>query len=179
MWRAWCKRSRTRRCARRAMPSCCWIGCVGRGEALRACRPDLHGTSSSPCRWRHRACPSRLKTHPSAWMRAFLTMPTGLRLLAWSDAIFVWTIASSICAYVLSVGHNLHGLWLMCTAPVQTTTNQSLYRMQSGLCQFFREFLLGQGFQEIHSPKIIGAASEGGANVFEVTYFKSAWQTRG
>jgi len=38
--------------------------------------------------------------------------------------------------------------------------------------QFFREFLLSKrGFMEIHTPKIIGAASEGGANVFKVNYF--------
>lgn len=29
------------------------------------------------------------------------------------------------------------------------------------------------GFVEIHTPKIISAASEGGANVFTVSYFKS------
>ena len=33
---------------------------------------------------------------------------------------------------------------------------------------------LSQGFIEIHTPKIIGAASEGGANVFEVSYFKGS-----
>ena len=31
-----------------------------------------------------------------------------------------------------------------------------------------------QGFVEIHTPKIISAASEGGANVFEVSYFKGS-----
>lgn len=36
---------------------------------------------------------------------------------------------------------------------------------------YFREFLISQGFQEIHTPKIIPAASEGGANVFKLGYF--------
>lgn len=31
-----------------------------------------------------------------------------------------------------------------------------------------------QGFVEIHTPKIISAASEGGANVFTVSYFKGS-----
>lgn len=35
--------------------------------------------------------------------------------------------------------------------------------LQSGVGALFREFLLGQGFTEIHSPKILGAASESGA----------------
>ena len=43
--------------------------------------------------------------------------------------------------------------------------------MQSGVCQLFREFLDANGFMEIHTPKIIEAASEGGANVFKLKYF--------
>jgi aspartyl-tRNA synthetase len=35
----------------------------------------------------------------------------------------------------------------------------------------FREYLLSVNFTEIHSPKLISAASEGGAEVFEVKYF--------
>jgi aspartyl-tRNA synthetase len=35
----------------------------------------------------------------------------------------------------------------------------------------FREFLVTNGFIEIHTPKIIGAASEGGASVFKLGYF--------
>jgi aspartyl-tRNA synthetase len=37
----------------------------------------------------------------------------------------------------------------------------------------FREFLFQNEFTEIHSPKLIGCASEGGAEVFKVTYFDS------
>ncbi|ESL10311.1 hypothetical protein TRSC58_01959 [Trypanosoma rangeli SC58] len=43
--------------------------------------------------------------------------------------------------------------------------------MQSRVGQYFRQFLLDNDFVEIHSPKIISAASEGGANVFKVDYF--------
>jgi aspartyl/asparaginyl-tRNA synthetase len=35
---------------------------------------------------------------------------------------------------------------------------------QSGVGFFFREFLIQNGFTEIHSPKIISAASESGAS---------------
>lgn len=55
---------------------------------------------------------------------------------------------------------------------LRTTTNQAIYRLQSAVCLLFREFLISKNFIEIHSPKIIGAASEGGANVFSVSYFK-------
>lgn len=46
-----------------------------------------------------------------------------------------------------------------------------IFRLQSAVGQFFREFLHGEDFVEIHTPKLIGAASEGGADVFEVKYF--------
>lgn len=55
---------------------------------------------------------------------------------------------------------------------LRTTTNQAIFKIQSGVCTLFREFLLKRGFTEIHTPKLIAAALEGGANVFEVTYFK-------
>jgi len=54
---------------------------------------------------------------------------------------------------------------------IRTTTNQGIFRIQSGVCQLFREFLLSKSFTEIHTPKIISAASEGGATVFRVKYF--------
>lgn len=56
---------------------------------------------------------------------------------------------------------------------LRTPTNQAIFKIQSGVCELFREFLSNKGFTEIHTPKIIGAASEGGANVFEVSYFKT------
>jgi len=55
---------------------------------------------------------------------------------------------------------------------LRTATNQAVYRLEAGICQLFRESLTNQGFVEIHTPKIISAASEGGANVFTVSYFK-------
>ncbi len=36
--------------------------------------------------------------------------------------------------------------------------------------QLFREALLADGFQEIHTPKLIAGASEGGAAVFKLDY---------
>ena len=54
---------------------------------------------------------------------------------------------------------------------LRTPTNQAIFRIQSGVCELFREFLSKRGFTEIHTPKLLGAASEGGANVFKVGYF--------
>jgi len=57
---------------------------------------------------------------------------------------------------------------------LRTTTNQAIYKLQAGVCRLFRTYLDSQGFNEIHTPKIISAASEGGANVFRVSYFKGS-----
>lgn len=56
---------------------------------------------------------------------------------------------------------------------LRTITNQAIYRIEAGVVRLFREALDKKGFVEIHTPKIIEAASEGGANVFRVTYFKT------
>jgi len=57
---------------------------------------------------------------------------------------------------------------------LRTPTNQAIFRIESGVCRLFRDTLSQQGFTEIHTPKIIGCASEGGANVFKVSYFKGS-----
>jgi len=62
---------------------------------------------------------------------------------------------------------------------LRTPANQAIFRLEAGVCRLFRDILAGKGFTEIHTPKIISAASEGGANVFTVSYFKdSAYLTQ-
>ncbi|KAJ2902005.1 aspartate--tRNA ligase dps1, partial [Coemansia aciculifera] len=55
---------------------------------------------------------------------------------------------------------------------LRTTANNAIFKLQAAVSQLFREYLTSEKFTEIHTPKIIGAASEGGANVFRVDYFK-------
>ncbi|XP_058828892.1 aspartate--tRNA ligase, cytoplasmic [Topomyia yanbarensis] len=57
---------------------------------------------------------------------------------------------------------------------LRTPANQAIFRLEAGVCKLFRDILARQGFTEIHTPKIISAASEGGANVFTVSYFKDS-----
>jgi ergosteryl-3beta-O-L-aspartate synthase len=54
---------------------------------------------------------------------------------------------------------------------LRTTTSQSIFRIQSVIGNLFRSTLDAQGFVEIHSPKLQGAATESGASVFKVDYF--------
>lgn len=55
---------------------------------------------------------------------------------------------------------------------LRTPANQAIFRIEAAVCELFRRFMIDRNFVEIHTPKIISAASEGGANVFQVTYFK-------
>lgn len=57
---------------------------------------------------------------------------------------------------------------------LRTPANQAIFRLEAGVCKLFRDILTKRGFVEIHTPKIISAASEGGANVFTVSYFKDS-----
>ncbi|MDR0249591.1 MAG: aspartate--tRNA(Asn) ligase [Oscillospiraceae bacterium] len=49
--------------------------------------------------------------------------------------------------------------------------NLLIFKAQTTLSEAMRSFLLERGFLELHSPKLIGAASESGADVFELGYF--------
>lgn len=46
-----------------------------------------------------------------------------------------------------------------------------IFKVQTTLEMAMREFWVKNHFMEIHSPKIMGSASEGGAELFEMTYF--------
>ncbi len=51
-------------------------------------------------------------------------------------------------------------------------TVNAIFRIQHSLVRFSREFLESNGFVEIHTPKIVAEATEGGANLFEIQYFE-------
>ena len=46
-----------------------------------------------------------------------------------------------------------------------------IFRIEGIILETYARIMRGLGFQEIKTPKIIGAASEGGANFFSVNYF--------
>ena len=54
---------------------------------------------------------------------------------------------------------------------LRVPTTQAIFKLQSGVAHLFREYLDSKNFIEIHSPKLIGGASEGGSNVFKFKYF--------
>ena len=48
---------------------------------------------------------------------------------------------------------------------------RAVFKIQEGLSRAFREYLTGQGFTEVHTPKIVHAGAEGGSNIFRLDYF--------
>ncbi|KIJ68384.1 hypothetical protein HYDPIDRAFT_165245 [Hydnomerulius pinastri MD-312] len=55
---------------------------------------------------------------------------------------------------------------------LRTVTNHAVFKLQHAIGDLFRAYLNNNGFIEIHSPKLQGAATESGASVFKVDYFK-------
>lgn len=49
--------------------------------------------------------------------------------------------------------------------------NALIFKVWTLMDQIFTNFFTGRGFVQIHSPKLMGSPSEGGAELFEVDYF--------
>jgi len=54
---------------------------------------------------------------------------------------------------------------------LRTDKNQLMFKVQTCLINAMREFIIKRNFIEIHTPKMISAASESGSEVFEIKYF--------
>ncbi|WP_297209196.1 aspartate--tRNA(Asn) ligase [uncultured Flavonifractor sp.] len=54
---------------------------------------------------------------------------------------------------------------------LRTPRQQAVFRLQAAICRAFRDYLQAEGFTEIHTPKIVHAGAEGGANIFRLDYF--------
>ncbi len=68
-----------------------------------------------------------------------------------------------------SIDQKINYRWL----DLRTDKNLLLFKVQSAFVNAMREFLIEKNFIEIHTPKLIGTASESGADVFEVKYFNT------
>lgn len=57
------------------------------------------------------------------------------------------------------------------SASLRNVRERAKFRIQEGITRGFRDFLYGQGFTEIHTPKIGAKGAEGGSNMFRLEYF--------
>ena len=49
----------------------------------------------------------------------------------------------------------------------------AIFKVQNVIVNGFREYLIGEGFTEIFTPKLVSEGAEGGTEVFEVKYFEN------
>lgn len=74
------------------------------------------------------------------------------------------------------LGKKYMGLSLDVDLPLRPITlrhprNQAIFRVQSAIADGFAAYMQSQGFTHIHTPKIVVAGAEGGANLFQLDYF--------
>lgn len=62
---------------------------------------------------------------------------------------------------------------------LRSSRNQAIFEIRGEVLNTIRQFLLGNDFTEITTPKIIGSATEGGTELFPIMYFdKEAFLTQ-
>ncbi len=84
------------------------------------------------------------------------------------DSVELTSVAEALpIAEDSSIDQRIDHRWV----DLRTEKNSLIFAFQSYLVDAMREYLIKNDFIEIHTPKFIGAASESGAEVFEVKYF--------
>lgn len=66
---------------------------------------------------------------------------------------------------------NLDTLFEYRVLNVRNIQEQKIFRIRASLLRYIREYLTAQEFVEMQTPKLLGAATEGGAEVFTLDYF--------
>ncbi len=86
-------------------------------------------------------------------------LPTALKIESIADALPIQEGAA--------IDSRLDFRWI----DLRSEKNLLMMRAQTTMVGAMRNFLLANNFVEIHTPKIIGAASESGSEVFKLNYF--------
>ncbi len=86
-------------------------------------------------------------------------IPTSLNVISASDVSPIEDNAN--------IDTRLNYRWI----DLRSEKNNLMLKVQSKIVEAMREYLYKEDFVEIHTPKLIGAASESGSEVFEVKYF--------
>lgn len=87
-------------------------------------------------------------------------IPESLEILSSADALPI-DIATS------NIDTRLDYRWI----DLRSNKNNLMLKVQAAFVEGMRKYLVNNDFTEIHTPKLIGTASESGSEVFEVKYF--------
>lgn len=66
---------------------------------------------------------------------------------------------------------NLDTLFEYRVLNIRNLQEQKIFKIRASLTRYIREYLTGQEFVEIDTPKLLAEATEGGAEVFKLDYF--------
>ncbi|MBE6023917.1 MAG: aspartate--tRNA(Asn) ligase [Cellulosilyticum sp.] len=85
-------------------------------------------------------------------------------------------LSQPVADYPLNVGHKKIGCGLEAnldnrSVALRNPREKAIFKIQEGVVSGFREFMEKQGFTQVHTPKIVAAGAEGGANIFKLDYF--------
>ena len=105
-----------------------------------------------------------LKKNENVRLRGMEFIPTKIEVTSTSDAELPINIHDKEAQLI---DQRLDYRWL----DLRNEYNFNIFKIQSDLVRYMREYLYNNDFTEIHTPKLIGAASESGSEVFEVKYF--------
>ncbi len=105
-----------------------------------------------------------LKKNENVRLRGMEFIPTKIEVTSTSDAELPINIHDKDAQLL---DQRLDYRWL----DLRNEYNFNIFKIQSDMVKYMREFMYSHDFTEIHTPKLIGAASESGADVFEVKYF--------
>ncbi len=105
-----------------------------------------------------------LKKNENVRLRGMEFIPTKIEVTSKSDAELPINIHDKDAQLL---DQRLDYRWL----DLRNEYNFNIFKIQSDMVKYMREFMYSHDFTEIHTPKLIGAASESGADVFEVKYF--------
>jgi len=99
------------------------------------------------------------KENPAVKAGGIEFVPTSVEILSKAEAMPIDKDSS--------IDQKLDFRWI----DLREEKNTLIFKIQSYLMESIKEFLYKNKFIEIHTPKLIGTASESGADVFEVKYF--------
>lgn len=85
-------------------------------------------------------------------------------------------LGQPVADYPLNVGHKKLGCGLEAnldnrSVALRNPREKAIFKIQEAVVSGFREFMESQGFTQVHTPKIVAAGAEGGANIFKLDYF--------
>jgi len=92
-------------------------------------------------------------------------IPTGIRIINTAERLPIDVVEGKVDIDLdTRLNHRILDL--------RKPTVNAIFWIQHSLVRFAREYLENNRFVEIHTPKLVAEATEGGANLFEVKYFE-------